>query len=223
MALIAIVEDDPNILEIETYALKSDGHEVFGFSGAGAFYTFLEERLPDLAILDVMLPGDDGISVLTYLRTHAHTEKIPVVMVTAKSSEMDAVKGLDQGADDYITKPFGVMELLSRVRAVLRRTRTEAEETVFRYRSIQLDTARRTCYVDNEKIELTFKEFELLRFLLLNAGIVLTRDQLMDEVWGFAYAGESRTLDMHIKTLRKKLGALGGMIATVRNVGYKLE
>ena len=170
-----------------------------------------------------MLPGADGLSILKRLRANAATKALPIIMVTARSTEIDMVKGLDQGADDYITKPFGVMELLSRVKALLRRIKPMSEETLLQYKNILLDRERRVCTVDGQSLELTYKEYELLRLFLSNIGIVLTRDMIMGAVWDTEYAGETRTVDMHVKTLRKKLGEAGNLIITVRNVGYKLE
>ncbi|MCI5722152.1 MAG: response regulator transcription factor [Firmicutes bacterium] len=223
MALIYIVEDDKNIQEIESYALGSAGYDVRCFDDGAAFSEAMKAVLPDLILLDIMLPGEDGLSILKRLRSDNETRNLPIIMVTAKSTEIDTVKGLDQGADDYITKPFGIMELMSRVKAILRRVKKDESEDVLRYKNIVLDQDRRLCTLDGEKVELTFKEYELLKLFLNNTGIVLTRDSIMASVWGYDFTGESRTVDMHIKTLRKKLGAAGGMIVTVRNVGYKLE
>ena len=223
MALIYIVEDDKNIQEIESYALGSAGYDVRCFDDGAAFSEAMKAVLPDLILLDIMLPGEDGLSILKRLRSDNETRNLPIIMVTAKSTEIDTVKGLDQGADDYITKPFGVIELMSRVKAILRRVKKDESEDVLRYKNIVLDQDRRLCTLDGEKVELTFKEYELLKLFLNNTGIVLTRDSIMASVWGYDFTGESRTVDMHIKTLRKKLGAAGGMIVTVRNVGYKLE
>ena len=223
MALIYIVEDDKNIQEIESYALGSAGYDVRCFDDGSAFSEAMKAVLPDLILLDIMLPGEDGLSILKRLRSDNETRNLPIIMVTAKSTEIDTVKGLDQGADDYITKPFGVMELMSRVKAILRRVKKDESEDVLRYKNIVLDQDRKLCTLDGEKVELTFKEYELLKLFLNNTAIVLTRDSIMASVWGYDFTGESRTVDMHIKTLRKKLGAAGGMIVTVRNVGYKLE
>ncbi len=223
MALIYIVEDDRNIQEIEEYALNSNGYEVRCFDRAEGFYRGVEELLPNLALLDIMLPGEDGLSVLKRLRANSATRQLPVIMVTAKVSEIDTVKGLDLGADDYIAKPFGIMELISRVKAILRRVKLVDEDTVLSVDNIVLDLVRRVCTVDNVEIDLTYKEYELLRLFLSNLGIVLSREAIMNAVWGTGFAGESRTIDMHIKTLRKKLGDAGSHIITVRNVGYKCE
>lgn len=223
MALIYIVEDDKNIQEIESYALKGSGFQVCAFDDGIGLDKALREVIPDLLLLDIMLPGEDGLSILKRLRTSAATKALPIIMITAKSSEIDMVKGLDQGADDYITKPFGVMELLSRVKALLRRIKPMSEETLLRYKNILLDRERRVCTVNGQSLELTYKEYELMRMFLSNIGIVLTRDMIMGAVWDTEYAGETRTVDMHVKTLRKKLGEAGNLILTVRNVGYKLE
>ena len=223
MALIYIVEDDKNIQEIESYALKGSGYQVCAFDDGSGLDEALREVIPDLLLLDIMLPGEDGLSILKRLRANAATKALPIIMVTARSTEIDMVKGLDQGADDYITKPFGVMELLSRVKALLRRIKPMGEETLLQYKNILLDRERRVCTVDGQSLELTYKEYELLRLFLSNIGIVLTRDMIMGAVWDTEYAGETRTVDMHVKTLRKKLGEAGNLIVTVRNVGYKLE
>lgn len=224
MALIYVVEDDRNIQEIETFALSSVGYQVRGFETAGHFYRALEEQLPDLVLLDVMLPDEDGLSIVKALRHRNDTVTIPIIMVTAKTTELDKVKGLDIGADDYMTKPFGVMELISRVKAMLRRTsRAEEEEKVLRLGNIVLDREKHAVYVRDEPCELTYKEFELLKLLMTNAGIVVTRDVILNRVWGIDFEGESRTLDMHIKTLRQKLREEAVHIKTVRNVGYIME
>lgn len=223
MALIYIVEDDKNIQEIESYALLGSGYDVCTFGDSKEFDAEMKKVLPDLILLDIMLPGEDGLSILKRLRADKHTKDLPIIMVTAKSSEIDTVKGLDQGADDYITKPFGVMELMSRVKAILRRIKPMSDDVVLKYKNILLDQERRICLVDEKNVELTFKEYELLRLFLSNIGIVLTRDMIMGTVWDSEFVGETRTIDMHIKTLRKKLGDAGSLIVTVRNVGYKLE
>lgn len=221
--LIYIVEDDLNIQEIESFALKNSGYQVECFEQASSFFKRMKEKKPDLVLLDVMLPDADGISVMKKMRTEKRTAMMPVIMVTAKTTEIDKVKGLDSGADDYITKPFGVMELISRVKALLRRSYQAAEEVELSYHEIEINLQKRRCKVAGEKVELTYKEFELLHLLMQNAGIVLKRDTLMERVWDTDFEGESRTLDMHIKTLRKKLGASSHYIKTVRNVGYCME
>ena len=220
MALVYIVEDDNDIREMETYALKSAGLSVDAFTNSESFFATLSQRLPDLVLLDIMLPGEDGLSILKKLREGHTTQTIPIMMVSAKTSEKDRVKGLDSGADDYLIKPFGIMELVSRCKALLRRSNRLV--TVLAYDSIEMDDERHRVTVDGNDVELTFKEYALLKFLLENSGTTVTRERLMEAVWGFAFTGESRTVDMHIKTLRKKLGASGAHILTVRNVGYQL-
>lgn len=223
MAIIYIIEDDQNIREIETFALKNSGYSVCDFECAKDFYKKLEERIPSLIILDIMLPDVDGLSIVKALRAKSETRSIPVLLVSAKTSEIDKVKGLDIGADDYLTKPFGVMELISRVKALLRRSNYSESEKFLTHRKIFMDDEKRSVYFDDEAIELTFKEYELLKLLMINNGIVLTREKLMEKVWGTDFEGESRTLDMHIKTLRQKLKEGGSYIKTIRNVGYMLE
>lgn len=224
MALIYIVEDDNDILEVESFALKNSGHEVRGFSNAKDFYAALEEHLPQLSVLDIMLPDEDGIKIVQKLRQNKNWSHIPVIMVTAKTTEIDKVKGLDAGADDYLTKPFGVMELIARVKALLRRTQTTGEQkSSLTLGGLSLDDKKHAVYAEGVLCELTFKEYELLKMFMENAGIVLTRESIMDKIWGVDYCGESRTVDMHIKTLRQKLGSEGNRIRTVRNVGYVLE
>ncbi len=223
MAVIYIVEDDVNIREIERYALKNSGYEVEEFESGAEFFRRLEKAAPSLVLLDIMLPDEDGLDILAKIRANKATAGIPVIMVTAKASELDTVKGLDLGADDYLTQPFGVMKLISRVKALLRRTKNAQEESRIQYGEILLDNARHAVFISGEPCELTYKEYELLKYLMINKGIVLSRDKIMDQVWGFEYEGESRTVDMHIKTLRQKLGEAGGCIKTVRNVGYMVE
>jgi two-component system alkaline phosphatase synthesis response regulator PhoP len=220
MERVYLVEDDPDIREMEAYALKSAGLSVTAFDSAAPFFAAIRDALPDLVLLDVMLPGMDGMQVLKRLRDDPETQAIPIIMVTAKSSEADKVKGLDSGADDYLTKPFGVMELVSRCRALLRRANRTAPSLSFG--TIELDDACHRVTADGREIELTFKEYGLLKYLLEHRGTAVSRDMLMQAVWGFAFAGETRTVDMHVKTLRKKLGAAGECIETVRNVGYRL-
>ena len=223
MAVIYIVEDDKNISEIESYALKNSGYTVDSFENAKTFWNRVQDRKPDLVLLDVMLPDSDGIEVLKKMRRNPDTRRVPVIMVTAKSSEIDKVKGLDNGADDYITKPFGIMELISRVKAILRRINQDEEEKQLVFQNITLDCEKRQVTLDGANCELTYKEFELLKLFLQNAGIVMTRETMMEKVWGIDFEGESRTLDMHIKTLRQKLGDAGKHLKTVRNVGYRIE
>ena len=220
---IYIVEDDKNIREIEMFALKNSGYAVEEFENAKSFFSRTVEKVPDLVLLDIMLPDMDGLEIVKKLRSRPDTVRVPIILVTAKTTELDKVKGLDIGADDYLTKPFGVMELISRVKALLRRSRALQDDKQLVLGDITLDSERREVHVGGELCELTFKEFELLKLLMVNAGIVLHRDTIMSDVWGTDYEGESRTLDMLIKTLRQKLGEAGNMIKTVRNVGYKME
>lgn len=221
MPLIYIVEDDENIREIQRYALKNSGFDVQEFSCGKELCRALEETLPSLILLDIMLPEEDGLDILLKLRKNNATSRIPIIMVTAKSSELDKVKGLDLGADDYMTKPFGIMELISRVKALLRRSSGMEEHRLY-FGPVLMDQEQRAVFVEGTLCELTYKEYELLRVLLVHAGIVCTRDMILERVWGTDFEGESRTLDMHIKTLRQKLGAAGSMIKTIRNVGYML-
>ena len=223
MVWIYSVEDDQNIREIEGFALKNSGYQVMEFGCARDFYGQIKDHLPDCVLLDIMLPDEDGLSVVRNLRKDPKTENIPIIMVTAKTTELDKVKGLDLGADDYMTKPFGVMELISRVKALLRRSRRVEEERSLSAGNIFLDQEKHMVCVQNTPCELTYKEYELLKLLLQNRGIVLTRDTIMERVWGIHFEGESRTLDVHIKTLRQKLKSAASMIKTVRNVGYTIE
>lgn len=221
MALIYVVEDDKNIQEIETFALSNVDYRVEGFASAGDFYEALNREIPDLILLDIMLPDEDGLSIVKKLRIRQDTLFVPIIMVTAKTTEIDKVKGLDIGADDYLTKPFGVMELISRVKAMLRRSiRPEEKEKVLRLGNIILDRSKHAVYVNDVPCDLTYKEYELLKLLMQNAGMVTSREVILDRVWGINFEGESRTLDMHIKTLRQKLKEEGRLIKTVRNVGY---
>ena len=220
--MIYIVEDDRNIQEIELFALKNSGYQATGFETAKEFYKALNEKLPELILLDIMLPDEDGLSILKRLRSRADTQKIPVILVTAKSTEIDKVKGLDGGADDYIAKPFGVMEMIARVKALLRRS-GGAEESLMTCGNVTLDSEKRMVYVDGKAIELTYKEFELLKLLMKNHGIVISRDVIMERVWDSSFEGESRTIDVHVRTLRQKLGDGGALIKTIRNVGYMAE
>lgn len=220
--MIYIVEDDRNIQEIELFALKNSGYQAAGFETAKEFYKALNEKLPELILLDIMLPDEDGLSILKRLRTRADTQKIPVILVTAKTSEIDKVKGLDGGADDYIAKPFGVMEMIARVKALLRRS-GGMEENMLTCGNVTLDGEKRMVYVDGKTIELTYKEFELLKLLMKNHGIVISRDVIMERVWDSSFEGESRTIDVHVRTLRQKLGDGGSIIKTIRNVGYMVD
>ena len=221
MALI-YVEDDESIREIEEFALKNAGHKVLGFPDARSFFKKLDDIVPDLCLLDIMLPDESGNEIVRKLRKNGDTKRIPVIMVTAKTTELDLVKGIEDGADDYIKKPFSVMELISRVKALLRRTEPE-EVKVLTLDELVLNNNKHEVTIADNTVELTFKEYELLQYLLINKGIVLARDTIMDHIWGMAYEGESRTLDMHIKTLRQKLGDYGSRIRTIRNVGYVIE
>lgn len=222
MALIYIVEDDESIREIEEFALKNSGHKVLGFEDAKSFYKQITDVIPDLVLLDIMLPDENGNEIVKKLRRSPYTKKLPIIMVTAKTADIDLVKGLEDGADDYIKKPFSVMELISRVKALLRRTEPEDVKTIV-LDDLVLNNEKHEVTIAGKTIDLTFKEYELLQYLLINRGIVLERDRIMELVWGVMYVGESRTLDMHIKTLRQKLGEYGSRIRTVRNVGYVIE
>ena len=222
MALIYLVEDDESIREIESIALKNSGHEVIGFENATAFFKGIESIIPDLILLDVMLPDMNGNEILARLRKKTDTRKVPVIMVTAKTTELDMIKSLDDGADDYIKKPFSVMELITRVKVLLRRTK-EDEDEIMKFDELVIDNLRHEALISGAVVELTFKEYELLRYLALNHSTVLSRESIMQRVWQTDFEGETRTVDMHIKTLRKKLGAVGERIKTVRNVGYMFE
>lgn len=220
--LIYCVEDDDSIRELICYALKSGGYQAEGFAESGDFWRRMEENAPRLVLLDIMLPGEDGMQLLHKMKNDAAQCNVPVIMLTAKTTELDKVAGLDAGADDYITKPFSVLELLSRVRAVLRRSQPTGAETLS-CGEVTMDPLRRTVTSCGHPVELTYKEFELLCYMMRNCDIVLSRTRLMENVWGFDFEGESRTVDMHIKTLRQKLGAGGSIIKTVRGVGYKVS
>lgn len=222
MALIYIVEDDESIREIETIALKNSNYIVSAFENAKEFYKKLDELVPDLILLDVMLPDESGYDIVRKLRKRPATQDIPIIMVTAKTTEMDMIKGLDGGADDYIKKPFSIMELITRVKALLRRTAKE-EPKLLKLDDLMIDHERHVVTVNNEPVDLTYKEYELLRLLMGSQGIVMTREVIMRSVWDTDFEGETRTVDMHIKTLRHKLGDYGSRIKTVRNVGYVIE
>lgn len=224
MKQVFIVEDDQNIRELISYALNNNGYKARGFADAKGLYEALEkEGPPILFLLDIMLDGEDGYTILGTLKNRVETKEIPVIMLTAKTSEYDKVRGLDMGADDYITKPFGVMELLSRVKAVLRRYGDSEERSVLVHNEIEMDPQKRQTLVNGNEVQLTYKEFELLYYLMNNLDVVLSRDRIMNEIWGYEYAGETRTVDVHIRSLRQKLGDAGRYIKTVRNVGYKLS
>jgi len=222
--IIYIVEDDRHIRELVVYALKTSGFEAHGFETGGEFYAKMRssgDNKPCLILLDIMLPGEDGLGILKELRKNPLTARTPIIMLTAKTGEYDKVTGLDLGADDYVTKPFSVLELISRVKAVLRRMNLTNDDVLV-CKGVELDIPRHIVKADSCEINLTFKEFELLKYLMQNRGIVLSRDRITEKIWGFDFEGESRTVDMHIKTLRKKLGGNGAMIETVRGVGYKI-
>ena len=222
--MIYFVDDDDSIRELIIYTLNSQGIEAEGFAKPSEFWKAMEERIPALILLDIMLPEDDGISILKRLRSKSLWKKIPVIMLTAKGSEFDTVLGLDSGADDYVPKPFRMMELLSRIRAHLRRSDEVVEENkVLKLGILSVDSQKHIVKVGEDEIVLTLKEFDLLHFLLENKGIVLTRAQILDRIWGYEFDGESRTVDVHIRTLRQKLKDAGKYIETVRGVGYKLE
>ena len=220
--MIWCVDDDASIRDIELYALTSTGFEARGFDDGASFWEALQTETPELVLLDIMLPGDDGMVLLKKLKSSSKTKDIPVIMVTAKGSEYDKVVGLDSGADDYVTKPFGMMELISRIKAVLRRSGKQQDKTKLSVGGISLDTKKHEVKVDGEQVVLTLKEFELLEKLMRNQGIVLTRDQLLTEIWGYDFDGETRTVDVHIRTLRQKLGEQGSLVKTVRGVGYRI-
>lgn len=225
--MIYIVEDDVEVREMETYALKSSGFDVMAFECGKVMDEQVKTRVPDLFILDIMLPGEDGLNILKRLRVQENTKDIPVIMLTAKGTELDKVKGLDLGADDYIAKPFGVLEFISRVRAVLRRSERSSSESTealnLALGGVTLDDQRRSVTVGGIAIELTFKEYELLKLLMSRPGTVFSRQQILEKIWGVDFDMDTRTVDMHIKTLRQKLGVQGSIIQTVRNVGYKVQ
>ena len=219
MALIYLVEDDESIREIESIALKNSGHEVIGFENATAFFKGIESIIPDLILLDVMLPDMNGNEILARLRKKTDTRKVPVIMVTAKTTELDMIKSLDDGADDYIKKPFSVMELITRVKVLLRRTK-EDEDEIMKFDELVIDNLRHEALISGEVVELTFKEYELLRYLALNHSTVLSRESIMQRVWQTDFEGETRTVDVHVASLRKKTGV---RIVAVPKVGYRLE
>lgn len=221
--MIYCVEDDDNIRELVVYALKTGGFEALGFTDGDGLWKELSRRKPSLIILDIMLPGEDGISILTRLKKQKDTQDVPVILLTAKSAEYDKVQGLDLGADDYITKPFGVMELLSRIKAVLRRTAPASDEDKLSIGELVIDIKSHRVTVGGEEVILTLKEFELLHYLVKNKGVVLTRDKILEAIWGYEFTGETRTVDVHVSSLRTKLAACGDMIETVRGMGYRIE
>lgn len=221
--MIWCVEDDASIRDIEVYTLSSTGFDARGFADGVSFWSALQTEKPDLVVLDVMLPGVDGIELLQRMKASAELRTIPVVMATAKGAEYDKIRGLDLGADYYLVKPFGVMELVSCVKAVLRRCQPQKASSLLQSGGISLNPDEHIVTANGARVELTYKEYELLRLLLSHPGMAFTRDQLMAQVWGTDYCGETRTVDMHIRTLRQKLGPYGSLIQTVRNVGYRLE
>ena len=221
--MIFCVEDDASIRDLMVYTLGASGYKAAGFSEASSFWEAMRTEKPELIILDIMLPGEDGIEILKKLRSSPVTEDIPVIMATAKGSEYDKVIGLDLGADDYLSKPFGMMEMLSRIRAVLRRSAPRGEAPVLRHGGITLDKSRHTVTSDGQEVSLTLKEFNLLQLMMENPQQVFSRDELLSSVWGAAHTGETRTVDVHIGTLRTKLGHCGSAIQTVRGVGYRME
>ena len=217
------VEDDAGIRDIEVYTLRTTGFEAEGFADGEAFRQALRREKPDLVLLDVMLPGEDGVALLKFLKNSADTRELPVIMATAKGMEYDKIQSLDLGADDYLVKPFGMMEMVSRVKAVLRRCNPAPERKQLQADGLTVDTEEHTVTADGERIVLTLKEFELLRLFLSHPGVAFTRDRLFSDIWGDSYIGQSRTVDMHIRTLRQKLGRYGERIETVRGVGYRWE
>ena len=221
--MILCVEDDASIRDIEVYTLNSTGFEAKGVADGDAFRAALREQKPELVLLDVMLPGEDGVSLLRFLKSSTETAEIPVIMATAKGMEYDKIQSLDLGADDYLVKPFGMMEMVSRVKAVLRRCRPAPVQHILKSDGLTVNLDEHTVTADSERVQLTYKEFELLRLFLSHPGVAFTRDQLFSEIWGEDYIGETRTVDMHIRTLRQKLGKYGARIETVRGVGYRLE
>ena len=220
--MIYCVEDDSNIRDLVVYTLESTGIKACGFEDGKAFVEALAFETPELVLLDIMLPGEDGLTILKKLKSSSRTKDIHVIMVTAKGSEYDKVVGLDSGADDYITKPFGMMELVSRVKAGLRRTQKTTKDTTYRIDNLELDVEKHKVKVDGQEVTLTLKEFEMLEKLVKNQHIVLTRDKLLEEIWGYDFDGETRTVDVHVRTLRQKLGSAGELIETVRGVGYRM-
>lgn len=221
--MIYILEDDNSIRELVVYSLKSSGMEVLGFERPSDFWEQMKKEKPSLLLLDIMLPEEDGLSILKKLRDSSATKTLPIILLTAKGSEYDKVKGLDSGADDYISKPFGMMELISRIRALLRRTGASRDEEVLQVGDLAVYPGKHQVKVQGHKVELTLKEFELLNLMISNPEMVFTREQIQDKIWGYAFDGESRTVDVHIRTLRQKLGSCGNLIKTVRGVGYRLS
>ena len=221
--MIFCVEDDESIQSLELYTLRSAGYEARGFADGETFFETLRTDRPELVILDVMLPGENGVELLRRMKASGDTCDIPVIMATAKGAEYDKIQSLDLGADDYLVKPFGMMEMVSRVKAVLRRCQPRPSREILAVNDLVVDLAEHTVTANGRRLALTFKEFELLRVFLSSPGVAFTREKLLSTIWGTEYAGETRTVDMHIRTLRQKLGSYGSMIETVRNVGYRLE
>ena len=222
--MIYCVEDDLSIRDIEVYTLNSTGFKAEGYADAKSFFEAVEKIIPELLILDIMLPGEDGINILRKIRGNSKTKDIPVIMATAKGSEYDKITALDLGADDYLVKPFGMMEMVSRVRAVLRRSGTDKKDTsIYTNDILSINTDEHTVMIDDERIQLTLKEYEVLTIMMTHPGMVFTRDKLLENIWGIDYDGETRTVDVHVRTLRQKLGVCGEMIETVRGVGYRME
>lgn len=220
--MIYCVEDERNIRELLVYTLGTTGFEAKGIRDGKELKKALKEELPELILLDIMLPGEDGYSILENLKKNQETKDIPVIMVTAKEAEYDKVRGLDSGADDYITKPFGMMEFIARVKAVLRRVSKQSGKKEYTYKGLTIHIERHQVFDGERQVELTLKEFELLRYLMENQGLVLSRDQILEKIWGYEFSGETRTVDVHIRTLRQKLGESGFLIETVRGVGYRI-
>lgn len=220
--MIYCVEDERNIRELLVYTLGTTGFEAKGLSDGKELKKALKEEIPELILLDIMLPGEDGYHILEKLKQSPKTSEIPIIMVTAKEAEYDKVRGLDSGADDYITKPFGMMEFIARVKAVLRRTKKRSQKQEYCFKSLKVNVERHQVFDNDRAVELTLKEFELLRYLMENLGIVVSRNQILERIWGYEFAGETRTVDVHIRTLRQKLGESGYLIETVRGVGYRI-
>ena len=220
--MIYCVEDERNIRELLVYTLGTTGFEARGLSDGKELKKALKEEVPELILLDIMLPGEDGYRILEKLKQSPETSEIPIIMVTAKEAEYDKVRGLDGGADDYITKPFGMMEFIARVKAVLRRTKKHSQKQEYRVKGLKVHVERHQVFDNERAVELTLKEFELLRYLMENQGLVVSRDQILERIWGYEFAGETRTVDVHIRTLRQKLGESGYLIETVRGVGYRI-
>lgn len=221
--MIYCIEDDNGIRDLIVYTLTASGYEAKGFADSSEFWTAVKQEIPTLILLDVMLPNEDGISILKKIRSDKKTAEVPVIMETAKETEYDKVVALDLGADDYLTKPFGMMEMVSRVRAVLRRTSKEEKKQDLKLNELEINTSRHIVYVNGKEVYLTLKEYDLLKLFMENIGRAFTRDQLLSSVWGTEYVGETRTVDVHIGTLRTKLGSAGDYIKTIRGVGYRME